>query len=590
MFRARRIDCILIRAALLLALAACSDTGAPADTGDPAGETAARPDAARDGDARRREVPPGVVRIIHFSDVHYLGSPKDPGPHHMAAGAAELNDLQFEADLAVVTGDLVGFVAPEYEAPGVQGPVHLCLSHLSALDAPVAATPGNHDYCSAGEPLTLAADKTKREAMLADALGASPLYRSLDVNGIRLVLLNSMDGVLWDADGGIAGSFLDAQLAWLEDQLSAGLPALLFLHHPPGTLVATGDQDTLCDLMDRHPGTVKGIFSGHMHGFSKSDYCGVPSYVVTRFAPEEAFYFLIEYDGQADALTLLNEDEIEFSKLPEFECLPGEDPLADPPAAVGSVQQLLPANMTADAPDIGKCAGDIFEAIPFLVRFDSWDAEATTFHARLTLGAESDEVQGYMDHRAGLPCRPIEFSLTDPCFMAGPVSFSVDASLFSPLLPGQAPDILAELPIPIEDFWFAGGFSGAEGTPVIDSGVLHARILGVELILQFKESLVAEYCAGHIEDCLPGSAAAMPECPGPDPGSQFFPSIPAQCDIQVDDHSLRLLLATVEALGLADCEVAGNLTSRVVPLSDTPLAGTAAPALFATDPGSNCAP
>jgi len=597
---------IVLSTLIALALTACSggtdssDSSAPDTTGDAltqdalpdsAGvdlsETSAEPDSQSDTAVDLPPPPPpGTIRLIHFSDVHYTGNPANPGPDNILDGVNELNSLDFAADLAVITGDLIDAMPAGFDEPGVEGPLHLFKQHISVLDVPWQATPGNHDYYISMYPtMSQVTDKPAREATIKSALGHDPLYYSVDLNGIRLVMLNSMDGELWDQNSGLVGSFSDAQIDWLDEQLSAGMPSLLFLHHPPGTTSSVEGQPTLCDLIQAHPGTVKGVFSGHLHGFQKGEYCGVPSYIVAWFHPPDPFYYLIEYDGPSDTLTIVNEDEIPFATIPTFECTPGKEVL-DPTPLVGKVHQLVPANMTTDASEVAQYAGDVFEAIPFMVSFDQVDGSKLS--ARMTLGADFGGVEGFIDYVAGAPCLDFPFEYNDPCFVAGPVNFSVDGSLFLGLLLGDPNAFPWELEIPIENFWLEGRMGNAGASPAIVEGILHARLIGSSMVNDMKAIFANEYCAGHMEGCVPGASDDMPECPNPQPGMKFYPNVPATCDLSVAGYSFRMVLTMAEAFGFGDMEAIGELTSKPVSLSAEPHAGSASDKLFDSSDGMNC--
>ncbi len=591
--------------ALLFPLAACSGAGNEEDVSavdssselsmtdvseDLSADISVEPEARTDSTHDVPPIPPpppGTVRLIHFSDVHYTGNPANPGPDNILDGVEKIDSGDFFADLAIITGDLADAASAKFDEPGMEGPHHLFAQHISNLDIPWTATPGNHDYYASMYPLMApVTDKAAREETLKTVLQHDPLYHAVDLHGIRLLMLNSLDGDLWDQNSGLLGSFSDEQLEWLDVQLSANMPVLLFLHHPPGTANAVGDQQTLCDLIEAHPGTVKGIFSGHLHGFQKGEYCGVPSYIVAWFRPKEVFYYEIEYDGQADTLTIVNEDEIPFASIPTFECTPGEEPL-DPSPLLGKVHQLLPANMTTDASEVAQYAGDVFEAVPFMVSFDQFDGKSK-LEARLTLGADFGGQEGFIDYVDGAPCLDFPFEYKDPCFVAGPVNFSVDGSLFLGLLLGDPNAFPWELQIPIENFWLEGRLGSTAAGPAVTGGILHARLMGSSMVNDMKAIFANEYCAGNMEGCVPGSSEDMPECPSPQPGMKFFPNVPAKCDLSVAGYSFRMVLSMAEAFGFGDMEAIGELTSKEVTLSAEPHAGSASDKLFDMNDGMNC--
>ena len=68
--------------------------------------------------------PPGRLRLIHVSDLHYPGTADDPRPEFLSARVARLNATGFEPDLVVSTGDHVDFLRAEDDAPGARTPLH----------------------------------------------------------------------------------------------------------------------------------------------------------------------------------------------------------------------------------------------------------------------------------------------------------------------------------------------------------------------------------------------------------------------------------------------------------------------------------
>jgi len=544
-------------------------------------------DIADAADGYVEDVPPGLVRFIHISDPHYKGMPGQPLPGKMEEAISILNGLKFQPDLAFVTGDLCHFTPDEYNDPEVEGPFHLFVSLMNKLDVQWYPTVGNHDYYSNMDPVIATSDKEAREAMILAVL-ERPLYYSVQVNGVRFIALNSMDGEAWDANDGLIGSFADEQLAWLSAELADGRPSLLFFHHPPGTTTPMGDQDSLCDIISANPGVVKGTFTGHLHEFMKGDYCGVPSYVTETFELDKPFYYLVEYDGETDTLTLVNEHEIPFSEIPQFECEAGEEMLLVPEAAVDTFQKLKPEKMTSDAPELGKYVGEVFEAIPLVMYFEDYEAPSHTFGVRLAMASRWGEVEGYLSYLDGMPCFDFDFSLTDPCFTAGPVDFDINLLLFLPLVTEEPPELTQDLPISVRKFWLEGKMTDVDGVPVIESGILHGRLLGTKALNDMKALFVLEYCAGNMENCEPGSSEDMPECPNEDPGVKFYPQVPEQCDFSVADYSVRMILMMAESFGISDMDVIGEISSYVLETSEEPVSGKVHPGLFSTEEGKNC--
>jgi Icc protein len=134
------------------------------------------------------------------------------------------------------------------------------------LGAPVIWLTGNHDKRPAF-----------RAALLGEPPEDTPLYRSYRVGGLRVIALDT------SVPGYHHGELDDAQLAWLEAELSRPAPegSILALHHPPIPMVQ--DLAVLTELrrQDRLSEVVAGsdirlILGGHVHFPSSSLFAGIP--------------------------------------------------------------------------------------------------------------------------------------------------------------------------------------------------------------------------------------------------------------------------------------------------------------------------
>jgi 3',5'-cyclic AMP phosphodiesterase CpdA len=177
--------------------------------------------------------------IAHLSDTHLDGTaPRLQRLLDVVAATADAG-----ADALVVTGDLTDHGAPaEYEQFAAAMP----------RDRRWLATIGNHDQ---REPA--------RDCLSPGSSG--PLDRVLDLNGLRLIALDSL------IEGANDGRLDPASLAFAVQALddSPG-PAVIALHHPP---VAVGhqlmdglglrDPEGLAELA-RHP-RLAAILTGHVH-------------------------------------------------------------------------------------------------------------------------------------------------------------------------------------------------------------------------------------------------------------------------------------------------------------------------------------
>lgn len=206
--------------------------------------------------------------ILHLSDTHFVGDGEllheridsDRNLAELFEGFARSNTrpeaIVFTGDLADTGRDdayarLRALVEPAAEALGAQ----------------VIWVMGNHDERVA----------FRRGLLDQDADDSEPVDRVFDINGLRIIALDST------VPGHHHGEISDEQLAWLADVLSTPAPdgTLIALHHPPVpsplgllALVELKDQDRLAEVIR---GTdVRGILGGHLHYSTNSMFAGVP--------------------------------------------------------------------------------------------------------------------------------------------------------------------------------------------------------------------------------------------------------------------------------------------------------------------------
>ena len=142
---------------------------------------------------------------------------------------------------------------------------------LSELEMPVHLLWGNHDYgvvCDAGENHHPRAFTHQLFEYFFDA----STYAALDAGGWKFLLLNSQLGPTWDAASHLCdtelGSFGEAQLAWLDEQLAEGHPSMVMTHHHMITSMAAnennGPHPDLSTVLGRHDNVVAHL-AGHLH-------------------------------------------------------------------------------------------------------------------------------------------------------------------------------------------------------------------------------------------------------------------------------------------------------------------------------------
>jgi hypothetical protein len=542
-----------------------------------------------DGDDTGADVPPltpGTVRFVHVSDLHYRGTAADPKADWLKARIDWINGLTSSPDFVVISGDLCDYLGPDTETDPDNSRLAVLRGLLDEhLSLPWYASIGNHEFYDEFEPPVITADGEARRESFTIFQEEEKSWGYWDVEGVRFVILDSMELDSWKENMGLMGRFTGEQIDWLREVLGDGMPTFLFFHHPPNTLAPRDGDPDLCDVLNDFPGQVKGLFTGHLHGFWKGEWCGTPYFVVKDWRDAPASWYEVEYDGATDTLTLLNEADLPFVDPPEVECTPGQDPLGDMTAAVGTVQRFRVTNTVTDSDGLAQYLGEALGEIPFMLSIDSFDDADHELVARLTMASrwESDGLLTYVE---GAPCPDFTLRLHDPCVAAGPASVTVDILNFLGGLTEEPLNPEWRVRLDIQNLRVEGRMGLVNGIPVLEEGVLYATFEGAGAIADLKQILVVEYCNGRLDGCEPGSGPSMPDCPA-QADSGFFDEIPYACDIEIQGLGGRMIIELIETVP-ETVSVLGSITTEVIPVSEEPAPGTVPADLFSTDPGYNC--
>ena len=556
-----------------------------AEVATEAGEATAddgAPDAFDVSEVAQEVVAPGKVRFVHISDLHVYGDAENPDTARLATAVQKLNAVAFDADFLVATGDYVDFL-PDGLALGAPSTFTAAIDTMKALKWPVRTMAGNHEYYRNAQ-LETTKDKPARDAYLAAAMGHD-LDVAFDLRGVRFVTMNTMQGDLWEKNTGLIGSFTDAQMTWLRQQLDTDQPTVLLIHHPPTGDALTPGGDSLCAAIQSHPGTVKAVFAGHLHGFWKGDACGVPYYLVGNTDPDKAFYFLVEVDGATGTVTVVNEADVKFGKIPEFTCDPAGSGLADPTVLVGTNQVIHAGNMISNLPGLEGFEGGGLDKLPLLLGVDSWDAQKKELRTRLSQGVPKDGFVQYMD---GAVCNPIVFDVDGPCATSREVQFDLNLIPFLQALMDFTPASAWVARLQVKSLWIEAHLGDTDGLPRWENGLLHLNASGTQTLADLKGILVSEYCGGHIAACTPGTPD-HPACPAA-ADATFFDQIPDDCDVQVGTYNLRMVLMLLAAFPVDNIVLVGELTTDSRPTATTPTPGAVDGNIFSIGAGLNCAP
>jgi 3',5'-cyclic AMP phosphodiesterase CpdA len=216
---------------------------------------------------RTAEYPRPDHFLLHLSDTHILGGGKRlydsvDGLAHLRELFAELEASNGRPEAIIFTGDLADRGEPDaYER--LRSIVEPAAARLGAQ---VIWVMGNHDVREAF-----------REGLLHERPTANPVDRVYDVNGLRVITLDT------SVPGAHHGELRGSQLDWLAEELSSQAPhgTILAMHHPPlpsvldlAAVVELRQQSGLAEVLDGSD--VRSILAGHLHYSSTGTFAGIP--------------------------------------------------------------------------------------------------------------------------------------------------------------------------------------------------------------------------------------------------------------------------------------------------------------------------
>jgi 3',5'-cyclic AMP phosphodiesterase CpdA len=201
----------------------------------------------------------------------------------------DINRHHADADLCIVTGDLVNHGAPaEYE--NLKGA-------LDRLRVPLRLMVGNHDdrghLCRFFPNTPLDED--------------GHLQSAVDTPVGRLVLLDTHD------PGRSSGVLCERRLAWLSRRLAErpGEPVYLFLHHPPLRVgieymddIGLRNPDALWECLAPHAERIRFMVFGHLHRPISGLWKGIPF----AACPSTVHQIALELGRQPERRLLFNHE------------------------------------------------------------------------------------------------------------------------------------------------------------------------------------------------------------------------------------------------------------------------------------------
>lgn len=205
--------------------------------------------------------------IVHVSDTHFLGGARPlygtvDTDATLARALAQLERSGIRPEAIVITGDLADLGEPDAYSRLRE----LVEPAAERLGAQVIWVMGNHDERG---PFA--------EQLLGEATDGEPLDRVHDVDGLRVISLDST------VPGFHHGELTDAQLDWLRGVLATPAPdgTILALHHPPlpspvelMAILELEDQPRLADVL--RGSDVRAILAGHLHYSTHGTFAGIP--------------------------------------------------------------------------------------------------------------------------------------------------------------------------------------------------------------------------------------------------------------------------------------------------------------------------
>jgi len=216
---------------------------------------------------RTAEYPRPDHFLLHLSDTHLLGGGNRlydsvDAEAHLRQLLEELEASEGRPEAIVFTGDL----ADRGEPDAYDRLRRMVEPVADRLGAQVIWVMGNHDDRGAF-----------RSQLFAEQPSSRPVDRVYDVNGLRVITLDST------VPGHHHGEVTGPQLDWLAEELSVPAPhgTILAMHHPPlpsvlelAVAVELYDQGGLAEVL--YGSDVRSIIAGHLHYSSTGTFAGIP--------------------------------------------------------------------------------------------------------------------------------------------------------------------------------------------------------------------------------------------------------------------------------------------------------------------------
>lgn len=318
-------------ASLLLVACGSADARTEPDAATPA--TDSGPQRPPDPLRMRIELPPldcsreNCFQVVLLSDPHVIDE-WYTGPENGELDTASIlaanerlvgaRDRIHALDMPIARAFVLGDVIHEYNSldpmfyyePSNLTAHDIVADVLETFEMPVHLALGNHDYFVPEMPREFVHE------LFRDKLGLERTYYSVDHRGFRFIVLDSQLGDTWDAASARFdthyGSFGEAQLRWLDEQLAEGLPSFVMFHHHP-LVLAEGELDDadfadIHAVLGRHENVLVAL-SGHLHRwFNHQRRYGSWHVTLGSTRYDEDAFWVIRCDTESGEFDLLNPD------------------------------------------------------------------------------------------------------------------------------------------------------------------------------------------------------------------------------------------------------------------------------------------
>jgi hypothetical protein len=249
---------------------------------------------------------PRFTYAVAIADPHIVLQ-DDAHADNLRAIGQTIADMPWDIVGAFVAGDIV-YNLPydtidEYHADP-NDRFDIAQAIFDDFPVPVYPALGNHDLAIGRLP------RQMTEQLFQEHFGVEPYY-TVDLGVWKFIILSNFHGPTQDPEHPDfdvqIGSLGAEQLAWLEDQLADGRPAILMIHFPPLII------DDLADFAAAHRDTIRLLLAGHSHAWlNLSDHFAVPSLVVGASQFDADSFLVLELDNHLRTWRILDWDRFHW--------------------------------------------------------------------------------------------------------------------------------------------------------------------------------------------------------------------------------------------------------------------------------------